>query len=211
MTTGQHLWRCFVGLSLHLGWKNHHNPVRKFHFYFILTIEGFVLYTDCFTVVTVFWGDWHTHKCGIPAIGYVSRLSCDENNKTCNAPKCLKPSGLIDWINCRLCNGWVHIKCANLSRTEARNRAEFKCSRCSLVNTIPQCQDDNFRPDTLFNSGVVHLKRVTKNSRIPLAENLIPKKKDICENPANIALRCLLLSSLSYFLEKPPRAGKRQR
>ena len=30
-----------------------------------------------------------------------------KNNETCNAPKCLKPSGLIDWINCRLCNGWV--------------------------------------------------------------------------------------------------------
>ena len=132
-----------------------------------------------------------------------------KNNETCNAPKCLKPSGLIDWINCRLCNGWVHIKCANLSRTEARNLAEFICSRCSLVNTIPQCQDDNFRPGTLFNSGVVHLKRVPKNSRLALAENLIPKTNDICET--NIALWCLLLSSLSYFLEKPPRGGKRQR
>ena len=103
------------------------------------------------------------------------------------------------------------MKCANLSRTKARSLAEFKCSRCSLVNTIPQCQDDNFRPDTLFNSGVVHLKRIPKNSRIPLAENLIPKKNDICETPSNIDLWCLLLSSLGYFLEKPPRGGKRQR
>ena len=134
-----------------------------------------------------------------------------KNNETCNALKCLKPSGLIDWINCRLCNGWVHMKCANLSRSEARNLAEFKCSRCSLVNTIPQSQDDNFKPDTLFNSGVVHLKRVRKNSRIPLAENLITKINDICETPSNIALWCLLLSSLSCFLEKPPRGGKRQR
>ena len=101
-----------------------------------------------------------------------------KNNETCNAPKCLKPSTLIAWINCRLCNGWVHIKCVKLLTTEARNLAEFKCSRCSLVNTIPQCQDDNFRPDTLFNSGVVHLKRIPKNSRIPLAENLIPKIND---------------------------------
>ena len=77
------------------------------------------------------------------------------------------------------------------------------------MNTIPQCQDDNFRPDTLFNSGVVHLKRVPKNSRIPLAENLIPKINDICETPSNIALWCLLLPSLSFFLEKPPRGGKR--
>ena len=134
-----------------------------------------------------------------------------ENNETCNAPKCLKPSGLIDWINCRLCNGCVYIKCANLSRTEVRSLAKLKCSRCFLINTIPQCLDDNFRPDTLFNSGVVHSNRVPKNSRIPLAENLIPKINDICETPTSIALWCLLLSSLSYFLAKPPRGGTRQR
>ena len=105
-----------------------------------------------------------------------------KNNETSNALKCLKPSGLVDWINFRLCNGWVHMKCANLSRTEARSLAEIKSSRCSLVNTNPQCQDDNFGPDTLFNS-VVHLKRVPKNSRIPLTENLIPKINDIYETP----------------------------
>ena len=134
-----------------------------------------------------------------------------KNKETCNALKCLKPLGLIDWMNCRLCNGWVQIKCANLSRTEARGIAEFKCSRCLLVNKIPQCQDDNFRPDTFFNSGVVHLKRFPENSRIPLAENLIPKINDICEIPSNIAVWCLLFSPLSYFLEKQPRGGKCQR
>ena len=112
---------------------------------------------------------------------------------------------------CRLCNGWVHIKCANLSRTKARSIAEFNCCRCSLLSTIPQCQDDVFRPDTLFNSGVVHLKRVPKNSRIPLAENLILKINDICETPSNIDLWCSLFSSPRYFLEKPHRGGKRQR
>ena len=134
-----------------------------------------------------------------------------ENNETCTALKCLKPSGLIDRINCRLCNGWVHIKCANLSKTDSRNLAELKCSRCSLVNTTPQCQDDNFRPDTIFNSDVVHLKRVPKNSRIPLAETLIPKITDTCETPSNIPLWCSLLSSLSCPLGKPPRGGRHQK
>ena len=134
-----------------------------------------------------------------------------KNNETSNKLKCLKPSGLIDRVNCRLCNGWVHIKCSNLSKTEARSLAKFKCCICSLGNTIPQCHDDNFRPDTFFNSGVVHLKRVPKNSRIPLAENLIPKTNDICETPSKIALWCFLLSSLSCCLEKPPRGGKPQR
>ena len=55
--------------------------MKKFHFYFILTIQVFVLHTECFTVVIVFWGDWHTPKCGIPAIGQVSRLSCNEKQQ----------------------------------------------------------------------------------------------------------------------------------
>ena len=55
------------------------------------------------------------------------------------------------------------------------------------------------------------MKRVPKNSRIPVAENLLPKINDICKTPSNIALWCLLLSSLNYFLGKPPRGGKRQR
>ena len=134
-----------------------------------------------------------------------------KNNEKCNALKCLKPSGLIDWVSCRLCNGWLHLKCVSLSKPEAWSLAEFKCCRCFLVNTIPRCHDDNFRPGTLFNSGVVHLKKVPKNSRIPLAENLIPKIKDICETLTNIALWCLLLSSLSWFLKKPPRGGERKR
>ena len=113
--------------------------------------------------------------------------------------------------NCRLCNGWVHIKCANVSKPEARSLAKYICCRCSLVNTIPQCHDDNFRPDTHFNSGVVNLKRVPKNSRIPLAENLIPKVDEICETPTNFAVWCILFSSLSCLFEKPPRGGKRQR
>ena len=62
-----------------------------------------------------------------------------------------------------------------------------------------------------FNSGVVHLKRVPKNSWIHLAGNLIHKINDICETLSNFALWCLLLSSLCCFLEKPPRGGKRQR
>ena len=40
---------------------------------------------------------------------------------------------------------------------------------------------------------------------------MIPKINDMSETPSNIALWSLLLSSLSYFLEKPPRGGKRQR
>ena len=148
----------------------------------------------------------HTQKVYLHLVRFRGRVVM-KKNETCNegVSKCLKPSRLIDWVNCWLCNGWVKIKFANLSKMEAWRLAEFKCYRCSLVNTIPQCHDDNFRPDTRFNSGVVPLKRVPKNSQIPLAENLIPKIKDSCETPTNIALWCILLSRLSWFLEKPPR------
>ena len=40
---------------------------------------------------------------------------------------------------------------------------------------------------------------------------MISKIIDICETPSNIALWCLLLSSLSCFLEKTHGRGKRQR
>ena len=98
-----------------------------------------------------------------------------KNNETCNALKGLKPLGLIDWVHCSLCNGWVHIKCANFSRTEDQSLAKFNSCGFFLVNTIPQCHDDTLRPDTFFNSGVVLLERISRNSRIRLAENMIPK------------------------------------
>ena len=51
------------------------------------------------------------------------------------------------------------MKCGNLSKTEAKSLDKSKFWRRSLVNTIPQCHDDTFALDTLFNSGVVHVKK----------------------------------------------------
>ena len=119
-------------------------------------------------MVIVFWGDWHTHKCRIPAIGYVSRLSCYEKQR-----------------NLQRCEVSEALRVDRLSKMEARGLADFNYCMCSLENFIPQCHDDKFRPDTIFDSGVVHLRRVHKSSRIPLAENLKPKIHDICETPSN--------------------------
>ena len=173
----------------------------KFHLCIFLSIQGFVPYTDCFTIVIVFWEIGKR-----PDVVFLQSVrfrgwDVMKNNETCNALKCLKPSGLIDWIDCRLCNGWVFIKCANLSRMEARSLAKFKCSRCSLVNTIRQCQDDIFKPDTFFNSGVFHLKRVLKNLRIPWLKTWYPKLT-IFEKPRQI-MPCGAYSLLfMLFLEK---------
>ena len=161
-------------------------------------------------MVVVVRGNWLT-LCGNVVFLQLTRfrgLVLMKRNETWYALKFLWPSGLLGWVNCRLWNVWVHIKCANLSKMEARSLANFKCSRCSSVNTIPQCYDDSFRQDTNFNSVVVHLKRVPKSSRIPVAENLIPNINDICETPSNIGLLCLLIFSLSCFLEKSPQGGR---
>ena len=58
---------------------------------------------------------------------------------------------------------------------------------------------------------LVHLKKVPKKSQIPLAENLIPIIDDVCETQSKFTLWYLLIPSLSRFLEKPPRGGKRQK
>ena len=52
-----------------------------------------------------------------------------KNNETCNAPKCLKPSGLIDWINCRLCNGWVYTKCAKKPKRDRKPQQKSELDR----------------------------------------------------------------------------------
>ena len=110
------------------------------------------------------------------------------NNETCTVLKCLKLSGLIEWVNLRLCKIWVYFKRANFLTTEARSLTKFKYCMCFFVSTITLSHDDNFGPDTLFLSGVVHLERVSQSPRLPLAESSKPKINDICETPSNIAL-----------------------
>ena len=55
------------------------------------------------------------------------------------------------------------------------------------------------------------MERVSKNSIIPLAENLIPKTNDICETVKNCLVVLIALLSKLCFSEKPPGRGKRQR
>ena len=88
---------------------------------------------------------------------------------------------------------------------DARSLAEFKCCRFSLLNTIPQCHDDNFRPDTFFNSDVFHLKSVPRNSRTPSWK--LDKQNQ--RKPVNYSFLVLIALLSKLFLEKPPRGGKR--
>ena len=176
-------------------------PVR-FHLVFFQSFRVFVSYIDFFNVVVVFGTNGTPRNVAFLQLVWFRDWVLTINNEPCNALKCLKPSALIDFVICRLCNRWVQTKCANLSRTEAGGLAELKCCRCFLVNSIPRCPDHNFRPDNLFESGVVHFERIPKFSLIPLAENVTPKTNDTCETPSNVALSCLLLFSLLLFIGK---------
>ena len=133
-----------------------------------------------------------------------------ENIVTCSTLRCLKPSGLIDWVNCRFCNRWVYIKCANSSRTEDWSLAEVNCCRMSLVITIPQCHVDNFRPDTLFNSGVVHLKRVPKILGSPQLKTEYPKLRIFVKLRQILPCGAYCSPVSADVLEEPLRGGKPQ-
>ena len=118
-------------------------------------------------MVVVFW-----ELCALPNVVSLQLVRFRgwfkmKKNEIPNALECLKPSGLDDWVKCRLCNGWVHIKCASLFRTEALRLAELGSCRCFLVNTIRQYPNDHFRPDTFINSGVDHVNRVSKKTTEP--------------------------------------------
>ena len=90
-----------------------------------------------------------------------------KNNESCYAPKCLKPSGMIDWVKCNVCKGWGYLKCANSTRAEARNLAEFNCARCSTENTAPICKGGLFRPDKVFiQASSICLKRKFLKPRV---------------------------------------------
>ena len=129
--------------------------MRYFHLHFILSIQGFVPYTDCFTVVIVSLGRLAHIQMWYSCNWVVLRLVVIENNETCNAPTCLKPSGLIDWINCRFCSGWVQIKCATLSRTFYIDAwVKFHCSRLKKpVLPLPSAE----------NVSIIHLFAILLN------------------------------------------------
>ena len=98
----------------------------QFHLYFISSILCFVSYLVCFTVGVVSRLERLAHSqvfyscnwLGFEVFGFFGWVLM-KNNESVNVVKCLKPSGLIDWVNCRLCKGWVHILCPKKSRTEA--------------------------------------------------------------------------------------------
>ena len=106
-----------------------------------------------------------------------------KNNKECTSKDFLKPSGLINWIRCVSCSSWYHIICVNISFSDSKKTQWFQCPLCVDVKSVNKAtigKDlvlDNYVNTAISNVRV--LKRVTKDSRVPLAESLSDKINDI--------------------------------
>ena len=59
-------------------------------------------------------------------------------------------------------------------------------------------------------SNVRVLKRVPKDSRVPLAESLADKINDIVYNVEDVTKWLIFLTSFLFFLEQPKRSGRKQ-
>ena len=67
---------------------------------------------------------------------------------------------------------------------------------------------DNYVNTTISNVRV--LKRVPKDSRVPLAESLSEKINDIVYNVEDVTKWPIFLTSFLFFLEQPKRSGRKQ-
>ena len=126
-----------------------------------------------------------------------------KNNRECTSKYCLKPSGLISWIRCDCCSSWYHISGVNISLSDSQKTQWFQCSLCVYVksfNKATRVDDlvlDNYVKTAISNVRV--LKRVPKDSRVPLAESLSDKINDIVYNVEVVTKWLIFLTSFLVF------------
>ena len=126
-----------------------------------------------------------------------------KNNKKCTNKDCLKLSGLINWIGCYCCSSWYHISCVNCSVNDSKKTQRFQCPLCVALKPVDIATIDNDllldnHVSTVF-SNVRVLKRVPKDSRVPLAESLSDKIIDIFYNLEHVTKWLVFLTSFLFF------------
>ena len=113
-----------------------------------------------------------------------------KNNKECTSKECLKLSGLINWIRCDCCSSWYHISCVNISLSDSMKTQWFQCPLCVDVNSVSKATIGNdLVLDNYVNTAISNvrvLKRVPKDSRVPLAESLSDRINDIVYNVRDV-------------------------
>ncbi|XP_050452025.1 lysine-specific demethylase 5A isoform X1 [Cataglyphis hispanica] len=86
-------------------------------------------------------GDEGPRKRGGNRTKKTKQESSDEEDD-CAAVNCLRPSGKeVDWVQCDGgCEGWFHMHCVGLDRTEIAEEDDYICSNCKEVdqNASPQ-------------------------------------------------------------------------
>ena len=96
-----------------------------------------------------------------------------KNNNECTSKDCLKVSGLINWIRCDCSSSWYHISCVNFSLCDSKKSQLIQCPLCVDVKSVNKSKIgndlvlDNFVTTAISNVRV--LKRISKDSRVPLA------------------------------------------
>ena len=126
-----------------------------------------------------------------------------KNKKECTSKDCLTTSGLINWIGSDCCSSWYHISCVNISLSDSKRIQWFQCPLCVDVKSVNKATIgsdlvlDNYVNTAISNVRV--LKRVTKNSRVPLAESLSDEINDIVYNVEEVTKWLILLTSFFFF------------
>ena len=113
-----------------------------------------------------------------------------KNNKECTSKDCSKPSGLINWFGCDCCSSWYHTSCVNISLSDSKKTQWFQFSLCVDVKSVNKATIGNdLVLDNYVNTAISNvrvLKRVPKDSRVPLAERLSDKINDIVYNVEDV-------------------------
>ena len=96
----------------------------------------------------------------------------------------------LNWIRCDCCSSWYHISCVNTSLSDSKKTQWFQCLSCVDVKSVKiatignELVLDNFINTAI--STVRALKRVPKNSHVPLAESHSDKINDIVYNVEDV-------------------------
>ena len=69
-------------------------------------------------------------KCSVSA----EEFDKEDEQEDCSAkPKCLQPVGEVHWVQCDLCDSWLHLKCVGLQPSDVNEEEDFICRECKPI------------------------------------------------------------------------------
>ena len=126
-----------------------------------------------------------------------------KNNTVCTNKDCLKSSGLINWIRYDCCSSWYDISCVKISLSDSKKTQWFQCPLCVGVKSVNKATiGKNLVLDNYVNTAISNvrvLKRVPKDSRVPLAESLSDKINDIDYNVEDVTKWLIFFNVILVF------------